>query len=84
VATTSEFSLPANIAFANPSPSAPAEFLPPAEVSIGRDVPSIATLNGGITLTSASMERSQPTSPRYVLDRIAITPASYDVPKADF
>jgi predicted anti-sigma-YlaC factor YlaD len=67
-----------------PSRSAPDSLVAPVPASLqavpGDDQPTSA---GGVDLVQAPT-RADDTAPRYVLDRIAVTPASYEVPNVQF
>ena len=71
------------VVYAEPPPAPAPLFTLPVETGIASTAPSIDTLAGGLRLASTGAARPEPSQPRYVLDRIPITPASYEV-RADF
>ena len=70
--------------YAAPSHSSPDAIVAPVPASLqavpGDDQPTSA---GSVDLVQAPA-RADYTAPRYVLDRIAVTPASYEVPSSHF
>jgi hypothetical protein len=83
VTDASDFSATPFIVYAAPPPASQSAQTFPLEASLASSAPTIETSNGGLTLANAAADRAQPSTPRYVLDRIAITPASYEA-RADF